>query len=818
MSSFAPPSRPRIRASASVDSSETPGGLLLALSDGLPPVDAGDADAPGHVAVPGRGAPVPNGMTGALEAARRAVARQAGDVSEAGDNAPLTSLPPGTSLGDLPKQVEPTISPDFLVSLSYGLWMFRVSQQAIVDETWRREVPWVPNFTVKCLDCEAEFDEQLEECPDCGGAVRGPDQEEYQRLMRMTRETNPQGMTFFQVWRASHLDAEMTDDGWLILESEYTWDGSGRLVGSRRLTEYHADTRLMRPVKDSRGRFGASDEFGKMCLVHRKERHTKDETTCRKCGRELFPVAYVCLHPSEGEQGATRYAEFEVIQYQIQRPSPFFGVSPVYTMWRLGLTGVKMEEWQRVTYANQQPARGALLFKGITRRRLDENVERNRVERRLHPNEHPKYAMDADADMKFVSFMPTPEQMQSIEHYELLRKAIGSMYGVSNIMMGDSSTGIGYANQGQQIHVSNRGVQKRKRVLTTYAFAQYYRFAGIEDHHLEFPPSDEEDQMAALQREQLEFTIDAQADALGMKVWVDEQGKHHRIGAARGSGGIDKPQDPDDEYVPEPPEPPVEVEKFLLPEGRAGADSTLQRHMLTLLQGLEKWAHQHKSWAPERFRRGLEDELDNLIGGLDETIREDVSRLYDRELTRVEHEVGMKDLVDRNIAAGEFIRQMLSDPSAAPAAPLQNLKHKLHGSIMEVVYKAYTEEVIDLDYMVRDLGNVIQGERYQLERLARNVTTYVSQNTRADAFKRAELARGERLLYEWSVKHDSRTSDVCKAIDRDQRAEWKARGTKGLPLDVLEKLNQRHSTTGSPLWPHHNCRSTLIRVVRQEDY
>jgi len=724
-------------------------------------------------------------------------------------------MPMGTSLADMarPELIEPRMSLDFIVSLSHNLWMFRVSQQAIVDETWRKPVPWVPNFTVKCTACDLEFDELLEACPECGGETRRPDAAEYKWLLDMSGRVNDRRQTIYQVFRAAQLDAEMTDEGWVVLEHVYTWQGTD-LVGVRWAAAYHADTRLMRIIVDDQGRFGVSEEWGKLCLDHRREDHGDEDMRCRVCGKALFPVAYVCLHTSGAKERARKYAEWEVVPYQIQHPSLKGGVSPVYTMWRLGYTGVKMEEWQRRTYSHQQPARGAELYKGLTRKQLDENIARNRIERTKHPNEHPKYAMDKDADMKFVSFMPTPEQMQSLEHYEEIRKAIGSIYGVTNIMMGDQSTGVGYANQGMQIHVSNRAVQKRKMVHNTAVFPQFYLFAGIQDHHLEFPPSDEEDQMAALQREQLEFTVDAQAASLGLEVWVDEQGKHHRRGRAKPPGEIVKP--------PEPPGPgdveDVELDERLLLDGETRVKSDLQRHMEALLLGLRTWADEHKRLPPPEFEQGLQRELDRLLEQFGVTIQEDAWKQFDRELSKVEREVGQLSIVDRNLAAGEFIRRMMSDTTVSPVPVLQNLRHKLHGGIMEVLYTAYTEEILDHDLLARKLGAVVMGEEYQLRRLARNLTSYISQNTRAEAWEQMELQRGEKFLYEWSVKLDARTSDTCKGIDRDQRSSWSAQGYRGLPLEALKKINQAHSTTGSPLWPHHHCRSTLVRVVRKEAY
>jgi len=75
---------------------------------------------------------------------------------------------------------------------------------------------------------------------------------------------------------------------------------------------------------------------------------------------------------------------------------------------------------------------------------------------------------------------------------------------------------------------------------------------------------------------------------------------------------------------------------------------------------------------------------------------------------------------------------------------------------------------------------------------------------------------GRTYLYRWDVHLDDRTSDECRAIWEEQLELWDEKGREGLTMDELQELCGRHSRTGDPFWPHHNCRSSLVRAVHAE--
>ena len=90
--------------------------------------------------------------------------------------------------------------------------------------------------------------------------------------------------------------------------------------------------------------------------------------------------------------------------------------------------------------------------------------------------------------------------------------------------MADNTTSGGLNNEGMQILVTNRAVQKAQTVYNNYVFPFLVKQFGIADWDLKLPPSEEEDEIAVLRKRELEISIAAAIKNLGFEVEMDEDG------------------------------------------------------------------------------------------------------------------------------------------------------------------------------------------------------------------------------------------------------------------------------------------------------
>ena len=121
--------------------------------------------------------------------------------------------------------------------------------------------------------------------------------------------------------------------------------------------------------------------------------------------------------------------------------------------------------------------------------------------------------------------MDSLKEMDYVSVKDDLRDRISAFYGVSKVFMADNTTSGGLNNEGMQILVTNRAVQKAQTVYNNYVFPFLVKQFGITDWNLKLPPSEEEDEIAVLRKREIEVNIAASVKNLGFEVDMDEDGQ-----------------------------------------------------------------------------------------------------------------------------------------------------------------------------------------------------------------------------------------------------------------------------------------------------
>lgn len=120
---------------------------------------------------------------------------------------------------------------------------------------------------------------------------------------------------------------------------------------------------------------------------------------------------------------------------------------------------------------------------------------------------------------------------------------------------------------------------------------------------------------------------------------------------------------------------------------------------------------------------------------------------------------------------------------------------------------------MSLPRIIEKMGEVIKTNVYRLERIARSETTAITAKGREMALKQRDTEN--KYLYDWFGPDDYRTSDICRAIEKQVH---EVGGGKGVPLQTLKEIMKDVVDELNPKWghrdwlPHANCRRVLRRV------
>ena len=411
-----------------------------------------------------------------------------------------------------------------LYSVASENLILRTVLSTLQQEIFRRGYYWDKKFHKKCIECDKEYQHDVDTCVECGGDVRDPDPNETVYGRWLVNQRNSMEQNFMDVLREIEYDLNIMDDAFLILVKEYYVDPETNEVAFYRVKEIlRGDPIFMRIVADKRGVRGGRY---KVCPLHRNQVRGYSETdnNCEICNHELEDVHHV----NTGGAGKTQYyLKGEVIHVSKYNPSKLYGKSPVSTLWRQAMTLTAMDNYMYTAYSKRRVPRGLIsittdnlesmksFWKGV-----DEKLERD-------PHYIPKVGIERQSGrggVNWVKFMDTLEEMQYIAVRDEMRTRIAAFYGVSNVFMMDTGKSGGLNNEGLQILVTNRAVEFGHKVYTDHLFPRLMEEMDISDWKLTLYPNEEEDEVTRLRRDEMEVNIAQRMAQLGFKPELIEEG------------------------------------------------------------------------------------------------------------------------------------------------------------------------------------------------------------------------------------------------------------------------------------------------------
>ena len=411
-----------------------------------------------------------------------------------------------------------------LYSVANENLILRTVLSTLQQEVFRRGYYWEKKFHKKCVECDKEYQHDVDTCIECGGEVRDPDPNEIVYPRWLVDQRNSMEQSFMDVLREIEYDLNIMDDAFMILIKEYYQDPETKEVSFYRVKEIiRGDPIYMRIIADKRGVRGGRY---RSCPIHRDvvRSYSDNEKNCEICGHVLEDVHYVITSGS----GKTQYfLEGEVIHVSKYNPSKLYGRSPVSSLWRQAMTLTAMDNYMYTAYSKRRMPKGLIsvttdnlesmksFFKS-----MDEKLERD-------PHYIPKIGIESNTGkggVNWVKFMDTLEEMQYLAVRDEMRQRIASFYGVSNVFMMDTGKSGGLNNEGMQILVTNRAVEFGHKVYTEHLFPRLMEQLDVGDWKLTLYPNEEEDEVTRLRRDEMEVNIAQRMVMLGYQPEIVEEG------------------------------------------------------------------------------------------------------------------------------------------------------------------------------------------------------------------------------------------------------------------------------------------------------
>ena len=411
-----------------------------------------------------------------------------------------------------------------LYSVANENLILRTVLSTLQQEVFRRGYYWEKKFHKKCVECDKEYQHDVDTCIECGGEVRDPDPNEIVYPRWLVDQRNSMEQSFMDVLREIEYDLNIMDDAFMILIKEYYQDPETKEVSFYRVKEIRrGDPIYLRLLADKRGVRGGRY---RSCPIHRDvvRSYSDNEKNCEICGHVLEDVHYVNTSGS----GKTQYfLEGEVIHVSKYNPSKLYGRSPVSSLWRQAMTLTAMDNYMYTAYSKRRMPKGLIsvttdnlesmksFFKS-----MDEKLERD-------PHYIPKIGIESNTGkggVNWVKFMDTLEEMQYLAVRDEMRQRIASFYGVSNVFMMDTGKSGGLNNEGMQILVTNRAVEFGHKVYTEHLFPRLMEQLDVGDWKLTLYPNEEEDEVTRLRRDEMEVNIAQRMVMLGYQPEIVEEG------------------------------------------------------------------------------------------------------------------------------------------------------------------------------------------------------------------------------------------------------------------------------------------------------
>ncbi len=643
-----------------------------------------------------------------------------------------------------------------------------------------------------------------------------------QDILDFLKEVNENNQNITDVFMMLEDDLSIMDDAFMVFYFDYEYDERTGKQESRKLSQIkRGDPRFMGLVMNRYDRPGYNDDDEKVyaCPVHR-EVLMEGENRCSTCGLLGSQAYYFSNYGNELQY----YFEDEVIYKSKYRPSPRRGYSPVLSVWQKTRTLLFMDKYIMELYDGQRPPKAGLFFQTSNQAGL--KAAWDDAKQRADENPHmpivmavPDGVAGGESFVKFIDFMKGLDELQHTDMRNEYRRQMGAVYGVEPVFQGDISTSGGLNNEGLQVTVTNRVVEFGQSIYNTHFWPGVLNAMGALGWIAHWNPNEEQDEMAAIQRQTASLDNGAKAVSLGLDASYDEkQGE-----VVVRSGELTEPisfnpfggssADVSDTGMSGSPdvkmsESSKEFKMILKAANQRPAFTGLEK---TLKREVEKVTvkFKDKNPSPEELSKAMADINLNLQKEMKDSQGRLFRKTYKFESEKIGRTLGKGStsfgIVDEGAIAVLNNQKVLSD---AYAGLSQGLVDKTNS----VINQAFnTPGGLSVSAISKRLEDAIKVADFRAERIARVETAKVSSAARKNTYAK------EDDFAEMKFKHigptDDRTTSTSKNIT--------ARTAKGVSWNDYVSIVTEEASKEFPTWTvdkdfpvsHWSSRHSFVRIV-----
>ena len=401
----------------------------------------------------------------------------------------------------------------------------RIVFEARIREMVRNRWDVKEKFAKKCVTCGQQFEDPVEQCPDCKeqGFLRDPNPQEKKRLEAFLEDPNRDD-EMVDIIKSLMKDNLAVDDWWLSLKN----------IGGNMWVIYNEDAAEMFIAADKKGRLGNGVYFCPDCWVPEQNEKTypKTQQTCPLCGAPLKETAYV--QKVAGNIKA-RFGRDEIIHGNSDPWLPKqYGNSKVIAILTELRSALAMSGYNFGIYSKGHIDK-LIFLKGEQQSKADEiaKAAKEQTEKIVIDAWTGRIGREVSGSLwigtqeggEIHDVMPDPEKMQSLDWYEFwFVKITGGIYGVQPIMMNAPTRGPGGYFQRQQIVVQNDRTREDQAMIEDALNEQLLPKMGIHDWEFRFNEIEPRNELEEAQIWQVKVAAGQAAVQAGLKAELTDEG------------------------------------------------------------------------------------------------------------------------------------------------------------------------------------------------------------------------------------------------------------------------------------------------------
>lgn len=438
------------------------------------------------------------------------------------------------------------IHPEQIYSVARNSDILRIVHNALKGEIFRNgyELSLATDTDEEVVVGEDSYDSEVakaepiedEETEVVDEKPKKPDVKERKEIIDFLESCNANKQSVLEVCKQCEDDVNIIDDAFVLFLFEYKFS-KGVPYESRTLREVlRVDPKWMALVLNDQDIPGM-DNSGMLIMSCRSRR---DEFTMVPLDMEstaMDPVTGDKLervyYQHKGNNGKTvYYFEDEIVHFSRYFPTTRLGFSPVITLWEKVQTLMAMDIYVQQLYVGQRPPKGLLLVKTANKEGLSKAWEEmlSRVAQKPHLPGMMGVQGGGNTDKgnfaEYFDFMKSLDEMQYTDVRNEMRNQIGAFHGVSPLFQNDTSQGGGLNNEGLQLTVTNRAAERAQNDYNNKVFRALMKAMNMEHWVLRLRPSEEQDEMAKLQRIEMHLKNGGEAAAKGLQAeWDSDKGE-----------------------------------------------------------------------------------------------------------------------------------------------------------------------------------------------------------------------------------------------------------------------------------------------------